>query len=514
MARTDGYLAPDQDVGDGTTPCKNAMASRESFRKSKLCKFFRLGSCTRGEDCNFAHGMDELRALPNFMFTLLCKDFSKAGACKAGNDCKFAHGEKELRPRPLGARFCGFDARKGFSTDEQMSAMDMRNELEVLDHMWADQAVSPVRMPEVGLGARPAYNAPCSMAEEGQDCGVWGGLPQQAGSKENDDTNSRPITQQVYVRSDLLSVPPRLSKTAEGKSRKENNKAKKEQKKEAPLANYYHGGVSPSALGCEPNAGDNALLSYGAVQQVAVRHEERQVQQIGFVQAVAPQMPAKINHEKVAKAINKTVAKQPIVLPAKVDKSGKKSAPQVQVTVHNNGLKGSNTPKPMLPIVSVTSTGPPMGRSAAPYPSRLDQAYPDASPVGSVSAVVPRGEPMLVAPTGRSSFLGAFAEDEHPAFQLGASLEGTKDSGKLPFSLLQLNFGGGASPLASGGAAPDRSPTGLDNPAAWPEESRGFGKEPFRRQSTFDQMREDFCDSPFAPDIVRELAASNDPWNY
>lgn len=72
-----------------------------AFVKTKLCKFNKAGVCTRGEECTFAHGGEQLHTVPDFSFTRLCRDFVKAGACKAGADCKFAHGVEELRPCPV-----------------------------------------------------------------------------------------------------------------------------------------------------------------------------------------------------------------------------------------------------------------------------------------------------------------------------------------------------------------------------------------------------------------------------
>eukprot|EP00434_Breviolum_minutum_P042750 symbB.v1.2.038065.t1/scaffold5805.1/size23493/2 len=60
--------------------------------KTVLCNHFQKGTCTRGANCSFAHGEDELR---DTYKTVLCK-YWETGNCKSGSKCNFAHGEKEL----------------------------------------------------------------------------------------------------------------------------------------------------------------------------------------------------------------------------------------------------------------------------------------------------------------------------------------------------------------------------------------------------------------------------------
>ena len=70
----------------------------EVHKKTRLCKFFVAGACTRGSSCAFAHGASQLRDQPDFSKTRLCADFAEAGWCVAGQKCQFAHGKSELRP--------------------------------------------------------------------------------------------------------------------------------------------------------------------------------------------------------------------------------------------------------------------------------------------------------------------------------------------------------------------------------------------------------------------------------
>jgi len=74
--------------------------------KTRLCKFFARGECSRGGGCSFAHGRSELRAQPDFWRSQQCFDFVKHGTCAYGMDCRYAHSVEELcsstatRPQP------------------------------------------------------------------------------------------------------------------------------------------------------------------------------------------------------------------------------------------------------------------------------------------------------------------------------------------------------------------------------------------------------------------------------
>ncbi|CAK0811445.1 unnamed protein product, partial [Prorocentrum cordatum] len=70
------------------------------FHKTKLCKFNRLGRCTRGELCRFAHGRLDMNPLPDLSRTKLCPDLFHTGHCRYPN-CQFAHARGELRRHPF-----------------------------------------------------------------------------------------------------------------------------------------------------------------------------------------------------------------------------------------------------------------------------------------------------------------------------------------------------------------------------------------------------------------------------
>lgn len=67
------------------------------FQKTKLCKFFRIGMCTRGENCTFAHTSEELQPLPNLYKTKMCFELTKNKRCR-NPSCPYAHNKSELRP--------------------------------------------------------------------------------------------------------------------------------------------------------------------------------------------------------------------------------------------------------------------------------------------------------------------------------------------------------------------------------------------------------------------------------
>ncbi|CAK9032845.1 unnamed protein product [Durusdinium trenchii] len=71
----------------------------DAHKKTRMCKFFLMGTCTRGRSCNFAHGASQLREQPDFSKTRLCAKYMESGFCPLGYRCSFAHGRHELRPR-------------------------------------------------------------------------------------------------------------------------------------------------------------------------------------------------------------------------------------------------------------------------------------------------------------------------------------------------------------------------------------------------------------------------------
>ena len=78
-------------------PSGAESSQRESlFTKTRMCRFFLTGACSRGDQCAFAHGEAQLVAQPNLSKTKLCRVYAASGEC-ADAQCAFAHGKHELR---------------------------------------------------------------------------------------------------------------------------------------------------------------------------------------------------------------------------------------------------------------------------------------------------------------------------------------------------------------------------------------------------------------------------------
>lgn len=69
---------------------------RNMCLKTRMCKYYAHGRCTRQHDCAFAHSVNELRRAPNLSCTKLCPKLAAGGECHDPN-CTFAHERRELR---------------------------------------------------------------------------------------------------------------------------------------------------------------------------------------------------------------------------------------------------------------------------------------------------------------------------------------------------------------------------------------------------------------------------------
>eukprot|EP00922_Rhytidocystis_sp_ex-Travisia-forbesii_P072378 GHVS01107909.1.p1 GENE.GHVS01107909.1~~GHVS01107909.1.p1 ORF type:complete len:524 (+),score=94.24 GHVS01107909.1:571-2142(+) len=69
---------------------------KQHFRKTKLCPMFLEGHCASGEQCDYAHCVEELRVIPDLRRTKLCPKSIKGYRCSDEN-CSFAHNPTELR---------------------------------------------------------------------------------------------------------------------------------------------------------------------------------------------------------------------------------------------------------------------------------------------------------------------------------------------------------------------------------------------------------------------------------
>eukprot|EP00931_Biecheleriopsis_adriatica_P073038 TRINITY_DN47400_c0_g1_i1.p1 TRINITY_DN47400_c0_g1~~TRINITY_DN47400_c0_g1_i1.p1 ORF type:complete len:567 (-),score=122.09 TRINITY_DN47400_c0_g1_i1:81-1679(-) len=92
-----GALAPEPEASGSAVPPPGERAA--AFLKTKLCKFYVLGACTRGKACQFAHDNSEMQPLPDLFRTKLCKTLMATGVCD-DPDCRYAHHKEELRSAP------------------------------------------------------------------------------------------------------------------------------------------------------------------------------------------------------------------------------------------------------------------------------------------------------------------------------------------------------------------------------------------------------------------------------
>jgi len=83
--------------------CKYAHSPSElrlppNLQKTKLCKAFLSGACNN-ENCSYAHGEAELTVTDGIYKTQICNFFER-GYCKKGDRCNHAHGVSDLRSQP------------------------------------------------------------------------------------------------------------------------------------------------------------------------------------------------------------------------------------------------------------------------------------------------------------------------------------------------------------------------------------------------------------------------------
>lgn len=98
------------------------------FDKTKMCKFYFKGQCTRGEACTFAHKEEEVVPKPDLFRTQLCADICQGRLCRAGSECSYAHSREEIRRSKTNAKRI---ARVLQSTDARVSSDKHR--LEVME---------------------------------------------------------------------------------------------------------------------------------------------------------------------------------------------------------------------------------------------------------------------------------------------------------------------------------------------------------------------------------------------
>lgn len=120
------------------------------LEKTKMCKFYFKGRCTRGEACTFAHKEEEVLPKPDFFRTQLCADLFQGRLCQAGSECSFAHSRDEIRRiKTEGKRNARTDAR--FDSDQhrlemmEQQLMFLQAQLQALHAMGASSGLASER---------------------------------------------------------------------------------------------------------------------------------------------------------------------------------------------------------------------------------------------------------------------------------------------------------------------------------------------------------------------------------
>jgi len=97
-AATGAPSAPEMAATTAVPEAVEPSVDARTLEKTKMCKFFPMGLCKRGNNCTFAHSRRQLRPQPDLYRTQMCIDFLQNGSCDFGANCRYAHSEKELRP--------------------------------------------------------------------------------------------------------------------------------------------------------------------------------------------------------------------------------------------------------------------------------------------------------------------------------------------------------------------------------------------------------------------------------
>ena len=76
----------------------NYLRPERDNRKTVICTFYKAGTCTKGWQCSFAHGTNDLKVSDSFPIkTAECiYEFEREGQCWKGDKCTFAHNKEEL----------------------------------------------------------------------------------------------------------------------------------------------------------------------------------------------------------------------------------------------------------------------------------------------------------------------------------------------------------------------------------------------------------------------------------
>jgi hypothetical protein len=161
------------------------------FSKTKMCKFFILGQCTKGHECCFAHDNVELQLPPDLQRTKLCKTLINTGVCKDPN-CSYAHNKVELRVVP------------GFNTNLHLKLAASQNANQLLEKAQNKQE-GQQQACKISAAAFPAPSLGFAAGQGGLPAQVMQMRPQASGGGEQDVKNAMDAARLQQLGSDLLA---------------------------------------------------------------------------------------------------------------------------------------------------------------------------------------------------------------------------------------------------------------------------------------------------------------------
>lgn len=83
---------------EGKVSAQDPEGSRwKLFSKTRMCRFDQAGRCRKGQQCPFAHGVEEVRAFPDLTKTSICARWARRCCPYPSRECRFAHGARDLR---------------------------------------------------------------------------------------------------------------------------------------------------------------------------------------------------------------------------------------------------------------------------------------------------------------------------------------------------------------------------------------------------------------------------------
>lgn len=172
-----GEDSTDKAVAAAAAPNKDSK-----HYKTTLCQFYLQGPCKNGDRCNYAHGTSELRTSTGDCAaeigqsvsaskgdkkaykTTLCAKFVTYGDCPFGANCNFAHGVKELRDALETVVHTNSPAAKNASDNPNFKTSLCKNYMVGLYCPFADQCQYAHGKHE--LREKPSSVPPSELSEE------------------------------------------------------------------------------------------------------------------------------------------------------------------------------------------------------------------------------------------------------------------------------------------------------------------------------------------------------------